>query len=142
MKPITIETMNDYRYLSALASNNEYLFFVDTMADLKNNDYSQRLHRYCIDSKEDKVIFEGKRADYAVLKDGRLLIRNNEKSDFIETSFAPMGTAADKQRYPHADAVGNVVKLDGSIIHRRFLPMAGSVGFLRRCRALFLTILP
>ncbi|MDD5791074.1 MAG: S9 family peptidase [Erysipelotrichaceae bacterium] len=88
MKPITIETMNDYRYLSALASNNEYLFFVDTMADLKNNDYSQRLHRYCIDSKEDKVIFEGKRADYAVLKDGRLLIRNNEKSDFIETSYS------------------------------------------------------
>ena len=50
MKPIELDLMLQYRYLSALNSHNNELLFIDTLADTENNDYTQRLNALNPDS--------------------------------------------------------------------------------------------
>lgn len=88
MKPIELELMTQYRYLSSLGNAQGKLLYVDTVAEMEANDYSQRLHVLNPETKEEQVIAEDKRVSYTVLKNGKLLVKDVKKSEFIETSYS------------------------------------------------------
>ncbi len=86
MKPIELDLMLQYRYLSALNSYNDKLLFIDTLADTQNNDYTQRLHCFDPVTKEDTVLLEDKRVRYALV-DGKILILKGSETSFIESNI-------------------------------------------------------
>lgn len=105
MNPITLELMTNYRYPSALEARNNKLYYVETIADMDNNDYKQCYH--CLDPKTsyDTVIVPfQKRVSVTHLKD-HMLIRKIEKSDFIQSNFSYLsedGTTKDAFSLPLA----------------------------------------
>ena len=84
MKPIELDLMLQYRYLSALNSHNNELLFIDTLADTENNDYTQRLNALNPETKECKVLLEDKRVRYTLV-DGKVLVLKGTDSKYIET---------------------------------------------------------
>ena len=105
MNPITLELMTNYRYPSALEARNNKLYYVETIADMDNNDYKQCYH--CLDPKTsyDTVIVPfQKRVSVTHLKD-HMLIRKIEKSEFIQSNFSYLsedGTTKDAFSLPLA----------------------------------------
>ncbi len=83
MKPIELELMLRYRYLSALNGLGDKLLFVDTLADIENNDYTQRLHAFNPDTKVDEIIYEDKRVKYALIDDKIMILKEEEKDETV-----------------------------------------------------------
>ncbi len=81
MRPIELDLMLDYRYLSDLKACHGKLFFVDTLADIKANDYTQRLHAFDPKTKEDKVLYEDKRVTYTIFDDQIMILKSEEKAE-------------------------------------------------------------
>ena len=70
MKKIELELMKEYRYLSKLESFGGKVLFVETMADMENNGYKQRLHAFDPVSGQDGILLDfGKKLQLNVLKD-------------------------------------------------------------------------
>ncbi len=90
MKPITLDLMTQYRYLSNLDSYEGKLVYTETRADMDNNDYTQSLHFFDPKTKEDCVLREGKRVSSFVEK-GKLYVRETREGDFISTVFSVEG---------------------------------------------------
>ena len=81
MRPIELDLMLDYRYLSDLKACHGKLFFVDTLADIKANDYTQRLHAFDPKTKENKVLYEDKRVTYTIFDDQIMILKSEEKAE-------------------------------------------------------------
>ncbi|MDD6467956.1 MAG: S9 family peptidase [Erysipelotrichaceae bacterium] len=84
MKPVELDLMLQYRYLSGLNAYQNQLIYIDTLADTNNNDYTQRLHCLNPHTKEDRILLEDKRIRYALVDD-ELMILKGTGSNFIET---------------------------------------------------------
>lgn len=84
MKPIELDLMLKYRYLSGLNTYQDKLIYIDTLADIGNNDYTQRLHHFDPITKEDHILLEDKRVRYAVVDDA-LMILKGQSEGFYET---------------------------------------------------------
>ncbi len=83
MKPIELDLMLKYRYLSGLNTYQDKLIYIDTLADIGNNDYTQRLHHFDPITKEDHILLEDKRVRYAVVDDA-LMILKGQSEGFYE----------------------------------------------------------
>ena len=86
MKKIELELMKDYRYLSKLEHFGGKLLFIETIADLEENGYKQRLHALDPVSGEDGLVLDfGKKLQLDVLKD-TMFLREPVK-DGLETEL-------------------------------------------------------
>ena len=43
MKPVTLDLMTQYRYLSDMKINGQYLYYTETVADMTCNNYLQKV---------------------------------------------------------------------------------------------------
>ncbi len=86
MKTIELDLMLKYRYLSNLNGYRDKLLFIDTIADIENNDYTQRLHALDPRIKKDEILLEDKRINYAIVDDD-IVIMKSERQDEILTTF-------------------------------------------------------
>ena len=84
MKPIELDLMLNYRYLSDLNAYRDKLLFIDTIADEKNNDYTQRLHLFDPLNKEDSIILEDTMIRYALIDDKIMILK---ASGMMETDI-------------------------------------------------------
>lgn len=91
MEPMKLEDFTKFHFLSDLrpSVNGDALYFVETISDLENNDYRQRLDRIDISSGKRTALSEWrKRTPYYVLKDGILLQDVNDKEqDGVSSTF-------------------------------------------------------
>ncbi|MDO4198564.1 MAG: S9 family peptidase [Erysipelotrichaceae bacterium] len=85
MKPIELDTMLGYRYLSGLDTCKNKLVYTDTLADKEKNDYTQRLHLLDPENKEDTVLLEDRRIRYQLIDD-EIYVLKNENDKYLETS--------------------------------------------------------
>ena len=85
MKPITIEMLNDYHYLSSLGVYGGNLLYVDTMTDKENNNYRQTLHSFDPVSRKDTVLYTDKRVSYTVTSCGRIMIKDGSDNEDIKS---------------------------------------------------------
>ena len=60
MKTITLETLENFKYLSDLKVHNHDLYYVETTMDMENNNYKQCLHKYNTLTKEDSIYIDYK----------------------------------------------------------------------------------
>ena len=92
MKPITLELMTQYKYLSNLFSQGDKLMFTVTVADMENNGYLQSLHMLDPKTKEDQIILDQQKGLSVYQVGEKLLIREKTDSELIETKFSWLGT--------------------------------------------------
>ena len=90
MKPIELDLFTKYSFLSSLQSlkDNQHLTFVETVTDLENNDYKQRLH--IVDKKDLSVkplTDLKKRTPVYPLNDGLYMVENDKEDKTIHTQF-------------------------------------------------------
>ena len=97
MRPIELELMKEYRYLSNLYSAKGDLYFTETIADLPNNDYLQRLHRLDPGTGEDTIVCgPEKRISSFPLNDEIILKRSGDK-ETIETIYSVLKDGEEKE---------------------------------------------
>ena len=91
MKPVTLDLMLNYRYLSDLKlhDSTHTLYYTETMADLDNNCYKQRLHQMNTQTKDSKVLIDWqKRCSTFLMNDGSLLLADhNPEISTVHTRF-------------------------------------------------------
>jgi len=78
MKPVTLDIMTEYKYLSDLQmpEDSSALYFVEAKADMERNDYCRRLQRMDTDTKEvSPVTGWMESCNYLCMKDGTLLLQ-------------------------------------------------------------------
>ncbi len=88
MKPISLDYMTEYHYLSDLKVSKDHtkLFFTETVADLKNNDYQQRIHAIDTNTKEQSIWADWrKRCTSFVVDEGMLLVERDPEDRTIHT---------------------------------------------------------
>lgn len=90
MKPISLNLMTDYHYLSDLkvAKDHSKLFFTETVADLENNDYQQRIHALDLRTQKQKIWVDWqKRCNSFAVDRGLLLVKQDATDPTIHTRF-------------------------------------------------------
>ncbi len=90
MKKVELKDFCNYHYLSDLNASpcNKKLLFVESMADVENNTYKQKLWSYDINNQEFKAVIDfRKKFSYYVLGHGDVLITKDVESEFISTTF-------------------------------------------------------
>ncbi|MBP3398274.1 MAG: S9 family peptidase [Erysipelotrichaceae bacterium] len=117
MKPVTLDLMLNYRYLSDLKlhDSTHTLYYTETMADLDNNCYKQRLHQMNTQTKDSKVLIDWqKRCSTFLMNDGSLLLADhNPEISTVHTRFTKVNQ--DGAQYPAFTvplAVGNIKDLN------------------------------
>ena len=96
MKPITLELMTQYKYLSNLLNKDDKLMYTVTIADMENNGYLQSLHLLDPQTKEDQIILDNQKGLSVYLVGDKLLFREKSDSEFIETKFSWLDTDGTK----------------------------------------------
>lgn len=96
MKPVELKLFTEYSFLSSLQAlkDNEHLTFVETVTDLENNDYKQRLH--IVDKKDLSVkplTDLKKRTPVYPLNDGLYMVENDKEDKTIHTQFKKINLA-------------------------------------------------
>lgn len=82
MKPVTIDLMTKYHYLSDLKLSDKTctLFYTDTVADMANNDYLQKVMALDITNGHVEVLIdERKRCRTFMMEDGSLMLLDTDK---------------------------------------------------------------
>ncbi len=96
MKPVTLELMTKFRYLSdlKLSDSTNTLFYTETIADMDNNNYLQRLHKLDTVTKESEVLIDyRKRCSTYLMKDGSLLLADQDPEiKTVHTRFTKVET--------------------------------------------------
>ena len=112
--------MKEYRYLSKLESFGGKVLFVETMADMENNGYKQRLHAFDPISGKDGILLDfGKKLQLNVLKDVMFLCE--PAKDGLETELYSLDLEGNKALAATLPlAVGKIQDLDDD----RFLVQA------------------
>ena len=85
---IQIELMKDYRYLSNLYAAKGDLYYTETMADMENNDYMQKLHRLNVSDKTDTVVYGPEKRVGSFALNDEAVIKKNSEGELIETVYA------------------------------------------------------
>ena len=85
---IQIELMKDYRYLSNLYAAKGDLYYTETMADMENNDYTQKLHRLNVSDKTDTVVYGPEKRVGSFALNDEVVIKKNSEGELIETVYA------------------------------------------------------
>lgn len=85
---IQIELMKDYRYLSNLYAAKGDLYYTETMADMENNDYTQKLHRLNVSDKTDTVVYGPEKKVGSFALNDEVVIKKNPEGELIETVYA------------------------------------------------------
>lgn len=85
---IQIELMKDYRYLSNLYAAKGDLYYTETMADMENNDYTQKLHRLNVSDKTDTVVYGPEKKVGSFALNDEVVIKKNSEGELIETVYA------------------------------------------------------
>ena len=103
MKKIELELMKDYRYLSKLEHFGGKLLFIETIADLEENGYKQRLHALDPVSGEDGLVLDfGKKLQLDVLKDGPIYgVKPEALKEYEEEYFEKKKQKTDSRRFHH-----------------------------------------
>ncbi|MBE6107498.1 MAG: hypothetical protein E7192_02530, partial [Erysipelotrichaceae bacterium] len=96
MKPVTLELMTKFRYLSdlKLSDSTNTLFYTETIADMDNNNYMQRLHKLDTVTKKSEVLIDyRKRCSTYLMKDGSLLLADQDPEiKTVHTRFTKVET--------------------------------------------------
>jgi len=96
MKPVTLELMTKFRYLSdlKLSDSTNTLFYTETIADMDNNNYLQRLHKLDTVTKKSEVLIDyRKRCSTYLMKDGSLLLADQDPEiKTVHTRFTKVET--------------------------------------------------
>ena len=90
MKPIELDLFTKYSFLSSLQAlkDNQHLVFVESTANMEQNDYQQRLHLVDKNDLSVKVLTENKkRTPVYPLNDGLYMIENDKDDKTIHTQF-------------------------------------------------------
>lgn len=113
MKPLHLDDMIHYRYLSDLKLDDHHhtLYYTETMADLEHNSYQQRLHKMNTQTKQSEVLIDWKtRCSTFLMNDGTLLFADHAPElSTIHTRFTKIlcdGTTEPAFTLPLA--VGNI----------------------------------
>ncbi|MBQ6655313.1 MAG: S9 family peptidase [Erysipelotrichaceae bacterium] len=96
MKTIDLELMKDYRYLSNLFSADGKLYYTETLADLKENDYQQRLHALETDG-TDSVVYGPRKRVGSFELDGRLCLKKDGEGELTETVYSRLEEGEEKE---------------------------------------------
>ena len=79
MKPVTLDLMTQYRYLSDLKINGNLLYYTETVADMTCNNYTQKVSSLNINTLESETyIDDRKRCSTFLMKDGTMLLLDND----------------------------------------------------------------
>ncbi len=89
MKAIELELMTRYRYLSGLQAYRGGLLFIDTLADMDNNDYTQNLHYLDPSTGEDRILLNDKRVSFFLTNKG-ILVKDGSSPEPVSTSFSTL----------------------------------------------------
>ncbi len=96
MKPVTLELMTKFRYLSdlKLSDSTNTLFYTETVADMDNNNYMQRLYKLDTVTKKSEVLIDyRKRCSTFLMKDGSLLLIDQDPEiKTVHTRFTKVET--------------------------------------------------
>ncbi len=98
MKTIDLELMKGYRYLSNLHSAGGSLYYTETVADIENNDYKQRLH--CLKTTgEDAVVWGPQKRIASFTLDDQLWLKKSGEGELIETVYSTLTDGKEKQLF-------------------------------------------
>ena len=96
MKPIELDLMKGYRYLSNLFAAGDVLYYTETVADMENNDYLQCLHKLSTNGDDRVVLGPQKRISSFSLND-RVYTRKSGEEGMIETVYSELANGEEKE---------------------------------------------
>ena len=104
MKKVELDLITKVRFLSKLEGTSSGLLFLETVADMENNDYRQKLHLLSADGSSDRTVLDyRKRISIDVLKD--VVFLKESEADGLKTKVSILGT-------------------DGSVTEKGILPLS------------------
>ena len=114
MKTITLETLENFKYLSDLKVHNHDLYYVETAMDMENNNYKQRLHKLNTQTNEDTIYIDyQKRCTTYLMNDGSLLYADQDpESKIVHTRLTKVENGEFKNSFTLPLQVSNVKDLN------------------------------
>ncbi len=114
MKTITLETLENFKYLSDLKVHNHDLYYVETAMDMENNNYKQRLHKYNTLTNEDSIYIDyKKRCTTYLMNDGSFLYADQDpESKTVHTRLTKVENGEFKNSFTLPLQVSNIKDLN------------------------------
>ena len=79
MKPVTLDLMTQYRYLSDMKIHGQYLYYTETVADMTCNNYLQKVSLLNIKTNETETfIEERRRCSTFLMNDGSMMLLDKD----------------------------------------------------------------